>query len=103
MPIATLTLLEPNKLPTTVGMVEKNPPLAAPLMITKRIRGPSEFDTGQMASILKALSNKERSRVLTGPMKSHSNPQQSRPTAEEKLNPATRPAPADGERPREAL
>lgn len=103
MPIATLTRLEPNTLPTTVGIVEKKPPFAAPLMMTNRINGPKEFDTGQIANMLKALRNNERSKVLTGPIESHRKPQQRRPTAEEKLKPATRPAPADGERPREAL
>jgi hypothetical protein len=101
--MATLTLLDPNTLPTTVGIVEKKPPFAAPLIITNRINGPSEFDTGQIANILNALKNKDRSRVFTGPIKSQRKPQHRRPTAEEKLKPATSPAPAEGERPRDAL
>jgi hypothetical protein len=102
MPIATPTLLLPNTLPTTVGMVLKNPPLAAPLIITKTINGPREFDTGHRTSMLKALSIKERRSVFTGPMKSERRPQQRRPTADEKLKPATRPAPADADSPSEA-
>lgn len=88
---------------TTVGMVLKNPPLAIPFTITKAINGPKESDTGQIAKILKALASKEIKSVLTGPIESHINPQQRRPTADEKLNPATRPAPAEADRPSELL
>jgi hypothetical protein len=83
-------------------MVEKNPPLAAPLMITNKISGPREFDTGHKTSMLNALIIRERRSVFTGPMESERSPQQRRPTAEEKLKPATRPAPADADRPSEA-
>ena len=38
--------------------------------------------------------------VLTGPMASEAKPHARRPTADEKLKPATRPAPAEGDRPR---
>jgi hypothetical protein len=82
--------------------VLKNPPLAAPLIITNTINGPSEFDTGHKTSILNALMIRDSKRVFTGPMKSDRSPQHNRPTADEKLNPATRPAPADAESPREA-
>ena len=102
MPIATPTLRLPKTEPTTVGMVLKNPPFAAPLIITNAIRGARVVDAGQRASILSALKISERSSVFTGPMKSDRRPQQRRPTADEKLNPATRPAPADGESPSEA-
>jgi hypothetical protein len=84
-------------------MVLKKPPFAAPLMMTKRIKGPKELETGHIASMLSALSISEMRRVFTGPIKSDRKPQHSRPTAEEKLNPATRPAPAEGERPKELL
>jgi len=40
-------------------------------------------------------------RVFTGPMTSDENPQVSRPSAEEKLKPATRADPAEGEKPSE--
>jgi hypothetical protein len=71
-------------------------------MITNAIKGPNEFDTGQRTSMLKALIISERSKVFTGPMKSDKIPQHSRPTADEKLKPATRPAPADGDSPSDA-
>lgn len=41
--------------------------------------------------------------MLTGPIESERKPQISLPTAEEKLNPATRPAPSEAERPTELL
>lgn len=81
---------------TTVGTVEKYPPFAAPLITTKTINGARESDTGQIINILKALRIKERKSVLTGPTESARNPQHIRPTADEKLNPATRPAPVEG-------
>ena len=93
MPIATPTLLLPKTLITTVGIVLKNPPFAAPLITTNAIRGPREVETGQITSILTALRARAMKSVLTGPIQSHRNPQMSLPTAEEKLKPATRPAP----------
>jgi hypothetical protein len=84
-------------------MVLKNPPLAAPLMITKAINGPRVFDTGQSTNILNALNIRDSKSVFTGPIKSDRKPQQSRPTADEKLKPATRPAPAEGDSPKELL
>lgn len=102
IPIATPTRRLPNTLPTTVGIVLKNPPFAAPLIITKAIKGPNVFDTGQSTSMLSALRIRERRRVFTGPIESDSNPQHNRPTADEKLKPATRPAPADADSPSEA-
>ena len=101
IPIATPTLRLPNTLPTTVGIVLKNPPFAAPFMITKTINGPRVSDTGHSTNILRALIKSEMKSVLTGPMKSARNPQRRRPTADEKLKPATRPAPADGDSPSE--
>ena len=102
IPIATPTLLDPNTLPTTVGIVLKNPPFAAPLIITNAISGPKLLLTGHRTNILNALKSSAMNNVLTGPIKSDRNPHANRPTAEEKLNPATKPAPAEGERPREA-
>lgn len=101
IPIATPTRRLPNTLPTTVGIVLKNPPFAIPFITTNAISGPNVLDTGQMTSILMALMSNAMKRVLTGPMKSDKNPHARRPTAEEKLNPATRPAPVEGERPSE--
>jgi hypothetical protein len=71
--------------------------------MTNTINGASELDTGHSTSILNALCNNERKSVFTGPIKSARNPHQRRPTAEEKLKPATKPAPAEGESPSELL
>src|SRR5271170_1717663 len=103
MPIAMETLAEPNTAPTTVGIMAKKPPLAAPLIMTKAINGPSVLETGHKASILNALKTKEKSRVLTGPTLSPKSPQQTRPMAEEKLKAATRAAPTCACRPRDLL
>lgn len=94
IPIATDTRAEPKTLPTTVGMVAKNPPFAMPLMITKMISGPREIETGQRTSMLNAVSKREMNSVFRGPSLSLLKPQRSRPTADEKLKAATRPAPA---------
>ena len=101
IPIATLTLALPKTLPATVGMVAKKPPLAAPLMITNAIRGPNEVETGHRINMLAADVTRARKSEFKGPIKSHSNPEKSRPMADEKLKPATRPAPALGARWRE--
>ena len=84
-------------------MVLKNPPFAAPLTTTNAMSGPSEVETGQMTNMLTALSTRARRRVFTGPMKSDRKPHRRRPTAEEKLNPATRPAAVDEDRPTDLL
>jgi hypothetical protein len=86
-----------------VGIVLKNPPFPAPLVITKRTNGPRELETGQIINMLNALNIKAMKSVLTGPMASDRKPKHNRPTAEEKLNAATRPAPAEAESPRELL
>lgn len=91
--MATDTLAEPNTFPTTVGIVEKKPPLPAPLMTTNTAKGASVVEAGQRASILRAVSINEMKRVLSAPILSHRRPQIMRPTAEEKLNPARSPAP----------
>jgi hypothetical protein len=101
IPIATLTLELPKTLPATVGMVAKKPPLAAPLMITNAMSGLNEVETGQRTNILTADVIKARNSEFKGPIRSQSNPEKSRPTADEKLKPATRPAPALGARWRE--
>lgn len=67
------------------------------------MRGPRVVDTGHNTSILTELSSSEMRRVFSGPKRSLMNPQARRPTADEKLKPATSPAPALGERPSEAL
>ena len=79
--------------PTTEGMVEKNPPLPNPLMIMNTTNGVSELDTGQMASMLKALTIIARDRLLMGPTRSLSWPKPTRPKAEERLNTARRVEP----------
>lgn len=85
--------------PTTVGIVEKKPPFETPLIMTKATMGPSDVETGQMARILTADRNRETKSTLSAPNASQKAPQQIRPMAEEKLNPATRPAPVEEERP----
>lgn len=103
MPIATDTLCDPNTVPTTVGIVAKNAPLAAPFIMTKTTNGPSEPERGQITNMLRVVRNRPMKSVFRGPKASAARPDVSRPTAEEMLKPATRPAPALEERPREAL
>ena len=93
MPMAMGTRADPNTFPTTVGMVEKNPPFAIPLIMTKTTSGPIDVDTGQRTSMLTALSRRDIKRVFSGPRASQHMPQPNRPIADEKLNAATRPAP----------
>jgi hypothetical protein len=102
MPMAMETRADPNTSTTTVGIVEKKPPFDMPFTRTKTIIGPSVVETGQITSILRAVSVKEMSSVLREPILSHSMPELIRPTAEAKLNPATRPAPVVDERPIDA-
>lgn len=90
-------------MPTTVGIVEKNPPFAEPLIITKTISGPIEFDTGHRTKILNALRSNDRKSVFSEPSLSHANPHERRPIAEEKLKAATKPAPALEGRPNELV
>lgn len=103
MPIDTDTLADPKTLPTTVGIVAKKPPLAIPLIITKAMRGPKVLDTGHKINMLPALRIRETKSVFNGPTASLMNPQVNRPMAEEKLKPATRPAPAPEDNPRESV
>ncbi len=103
MPIATDTLADPKIFPITVGMVAKNPPFAAPLTTTKSAKGARVVEAGHRASILTALRKKDIKRVFKGPSLSQRNPQKIRPTADEKLKPARRPAPVLDERPMDRL
>src|SRR3569833_117815 len=103
MALATATRAEPNTLPTTVGIVAKKPPFAAPLMTTKAARGPRVVEAGHRASILTALSMSDISNVLRAPSRSQSKPQMMRPIADEKLKPARRPAPVLDDSPIELL
>lgn len=93
MPMAMGTRADPNTFPITVGMVEKNPPFAIPLIMTKTTSGPIDVDTGQSTSMLTALSRRDMKRVFSGPRASQHMPQPNRPIPDEKLNAATRPAP----------
>ena len=101
--MATDTRAEPKTLPTTVGIVEKKPPFAEPLIITKAMSGPMEPETGQSTKILSALSSRDRKSVLSEPNLSHANPHETRPMADEKLKAATKPAPALEGRPNELV
>ena len=103
IPTATETLADPNTFPTTVGIVEKKPPLADPLITTNATSGPMELETGHSTKILSALSSSDRKSVFRDPSLSHANPHPSRPIAEEKLNAATSPAPALEGRPSESV
>lgn len=93
--MATLTRADPNTFPTTVGMVEKNPPFDMPLMMTNATSGPIELETGHRTSMLTALRRREMKSVFSGPSVSLQYPHMSRPSAEEKLNAATTPAPTE--------
>lgn len=97
--IATDSLALPNTLPTTVGIVEKKPPLEAPLMSTNTTSGPRLSDAGQRASMLTDVSTSDTNSTLTDPSRSQAMPEKMRPTAEARLKPATRPAPVAEERP----
>ena len=90
-------------MPTTVGIVAKKPPLDAPLIMTKAIIGANVVDTGHRASMLRALSVKASKSALSDPSLSQRKPDTILPMAEEKLKPATRPAPALDDRPIEWL
>ena len=99
MLIAIETLALPKTLLTTVGIVEKKPPLAAPLMRTKMMSGPRECDAGQIASMLMPVKISDTMRVLTAPIRSQAKPHMIRPTADARVKPATSPAPVLEDRP----
>ena len=73
------------------------------MIITNTMSEASEFDIGHNAVILIPHRSSERNSVFSGPRISQRNPQAILPTAEEKLKPATRPAPVLEERPSEWL
>ncbi|KAK7725066.1 hypothetical protein SLS57_003979 [Botryosphaeria dothidea] len=103
MAIATATRADPNTLPTTVGIVEKKPPFAAPLITTNTASGATAVDSGQRASMLKAVNMNEMKRVFSGPTTSLMSPHAMRPNALAKLKPATSPAPVPADMPSELL
>jgi hypothetical protein len=100
MLMATLTLALPNTLLTTVGIVEKKPPLLIPFRTTKRANGPRDVEAGQMASMLRPDIKFEKNNVFKAPRLSLARPVRMRPTAEEMLKPATSAAPVLDEKPR---
>lgn len=71
--------------------------------MTNITRGPSEFETSQIAKMLIVVRDNTMNSVFRGPRASAAKPELSRPAAEEILKPATRTAPVLEERPREAL
>ncbi|KAK5637065.1 hypothetical protein RRF57_012777 [Xylaria bambusicola] len=99
IPIATVTRADPKQFPTTVGIVEKNPPFAIPFTTLKTVSGARDVDTGQTASMLMAARLSARKRALRGPILSHRIPLKILPTADAKLKPANRPAPVAELRP----
>jgi hypothetical protein len=99
IPIAIDIRADPKTSTTTVGIVEKNPPLDTPFTSTKIIIGASVVEAGQMTSMLRAVRVNEMNSVFSEPILSHMIPEPILPTAEEKLNPATRPAPVVGDKP----
>lgn len=101
MTTATLTL--PNVLLTTVGIVEKKAPLAAPLITTKTINGPNVVDAGQTANMVMAVMANDTSSVLSEPSLSQAMPDPIRPNADARLKPATRLAPTFDEKPRDLV
>lgn len=98
--IATDTLREPKTAPTTVGITAKKPPFAIPFIITNAIKGLNDVEIGQITSMEIPETTILTRSVFSGPVKSAVKPRRSLPTALEDLNPATRPAPADFDRPR---
>lgn len=99
MLIAMATRALPKTLPTTVGIVEKNPPFDTPLIKTKAIMGARVVDAGHIASMLIAAKMSERNSVLRDPSLSQASPQAIRPKADARLKPATNPAPVVDENP----
>jgi hypothetical protein len=88
-----VTRAEPKQLPTTVGIVEKNPPFAIPFTTLNIVSGAKVVETGHTASMLTAARLSARSKALRGPILSHKRPLRILPTADEKLKPANKPAP----------
>ena len=103
MLIATATLALPKQLLTAVGIVEKNAPLAAPLMMTKTMSGASVVDCGHTAMLVSAVRMRDAKTVLREPSLSLMTPEPIRPKADARLKPATRPAPVLEEKPRDLV
>lgn len=99
--MTTLTRALPNTLLATVGIVQKNPPFDSPLMTTNSASGPKVVEAGQMASMLSAVRSIDVNKTLIAPNLSQQMPHIIRPTAEDMVKPATRPAPVLDENPKE--
>ena len=87
---ALVTRALPYTWPITLGTVEKNPPLPAPLRIVNTMKGARLDEAGQIASVLIALSANARQSDVTGPIVSHSRPNPIRPAAEDRLKTASK-------------
>lgn len=61
--------------------------------------GASVVEVGQMASIVTAVNTNDTRTVLMEPILSEAKPEMIRPAAEDRLKPATKPAPTLGEKP----
>lgn len=90
---------EPKMCPTTVGIIEKNPPTAKPATSTKRIRTPRVLANGQTRNIVTPSNDIDIKATFNEPILSLRNPDEMRPTAEAALNAATSPAPVLEDRP----
>ncbi len=84
-------------------MVEKNPPLEAPLRMAKTVKGANDVDAGQRTTMVMAFSMRAKKRVFTEPMRSQKNPDTIRPTPDENVKAATRMALVLDERPNDLL
>ena len=84
-------------------MVEKNPPLEAPLRMAKAVKGANDVDAGHRTTIVMAFSIRATNSVFTEPMRSQQNPDTIRPTPDEKVKAATRMALVLDERPNDLL
>ena len=74
-------------------------PAATPVSMTKTIKGPTLPLKGQTSNKLIALAPKAIMSELMGPIQSANWPKAMRPTADARLNPAARPAEEECERP----
>jgi hypothetical protein len=64
-----------------------------PLVIANATRGASVSKTGRINSVVIALTSTAMEIVFSGPIKSHKNPERSRPIAVRELEPVNKPAP----------
>jgi hypothetical protein len=99
MPIVTLIFAEPKIWPTTVGIIEKNPPTATPATSTKRTRTPRVLAKGQTKNMVTPSNDMDIKATFSEPILSLRNPDEMRPTAEAALKAATSPAPVLEDRP----